>query len=65
MIKEYSSQAEAIISEFEIMLRLTTQLFGTSFKSPISDVARRFLYELREFEPSNKIEKRRIGNAYM
>jgi len=63
MIREYSNQAEGIIREFEIMLRLTTLLFGTSFKSPISDVARRFLNELREFEPSNKREKGRIGNA--
>lgn len=63
MIKEYSSQAEGIRSEFEIMLRLTTQLFGTSFKSPIGDVARRFMYELREFEPANKREKGRIGNG--
>lgn len=62
MIREHSSQADGIMREFEIMLRLTTQLFGTSFKSPIGDVARRFLYELREFEPSNKREKRRIGN---
>jgi len=63
MFREHSSKANEIKSEFEIMLKLTTQLFGTSFKSPISDVARRFLYELREFEPSNKREKRRIGNA--
>lgn len=63
MFKEYSKQAEGIMREFELMLRLTTLLFGTSFKSPISDVARRFLYELREFEPANKREKRRIGNV--
>jgi len=63
MFKEYSSKAEGIMREFELILRLTTLLFGTSFKSPISDVARRFLFELREFEPANKREKGRIGNA--
>lgn len=63
MFKEYSNEAEGIMREFKIMLRLTTLLFGTSFKSPIGDIARRFMYELREFEPANKREKGRIGHA--
>lgn len=62
MFIEGSKKANDIIREFEIMLRLTTMLFGTSFKSPIRDVARRFLNELKEFKPRKKELKRRIGD---